>query len=118
MKAIQQVYDTRQYLGLVKEMLDCIETQIDAFVEALYQAYLQENLIFLIGNGGSAANASHFGQDLNKGTLPDLNSKKRFRAVALTDNISFITALANDNGYESIFEQQLKTLGRGGDLLV
>jgi len=118
LKAIPNVYDTRQYLDQVKEMLDCIEGQINAFVEALYQAYLQDNLIFLIGNGGSAANASHFGQDLNKGTLAHMATVKRFRAISLTDNTSFITALANDEGYESIFVEQLMNLSGPTDVLI
>ncbi len=99
-------------------MLDQVEEQVSLFVEALYEAYVHENIIFLIGNGGSAANASHFGQDLSKGTLPSIATSKRIRALPLTDNISFITALANDEGYESVFVEQLINLGRPADLLI
>ncbi|MFQ5802348.1 MAG: SIS domain-containing protein [Candidatus Methylomirabilales bacterium] len=109
---------TPEYLDEVARMLATLPNQLGPFIDALYQAYLEDRPIFLIGNGGSAANASHFGQDLNKQTLPDPSVAKRFRAVALTDNVSFLTALANDLGYESVFEQQLMTLGRQGDVLV
>ena len=109
---------TREDLDLVKRAVDALEPQVGPFVEALYAAYREKRTIFVIGNGGSAANASHFAQDLNKGTLADLRQGTRFRAIALTDNISFITALANDEGYDQVFVQQLATLAQPGDLLV
>ena len=93
-------------------------SKAERFVECLMDAFEREATIFLIGNGGSAANASHFGQDLAKGTLPNMQATRRFRVQALTDNIGFITALANDEGYDSIFEQQLRNLARKGDVLV
>ncbi len=82
------------------------------------QVYESGRTVFVIGNGGSAANASHFAQDLAKGTLRDPAQVRRLRALSLTDNNSFMTALANDEGYESIFVQQLKTFARPGDLLI
>src|SRR5262245_54194454 len=117
-KARPQLLETRQYFNEVKLMLDRVEDQVGVFVDELYRSYLDENTVFIIGNGGSAANASHFGQDLVKGTLPSKNTLKRFKAVALTDNVSFITALANDEGYESVFVEQLIGLSRPSDLLV
>jgi D-sedoheptulose 7-phosphate isomerase len=84
----------------------------------LQDAFLTGRTIFVLGNGGSAANASHFAQDLAKGTLRDAGQVRRFRALALTDNISFITALANDEGYAAVFEQQLATLACPGDLVL
>jgi D-sedoheptulose 7-phosphate isomerase len=108
----------REYVDEVKRVLDALPDQLEPFVEELYQAYVHERTVFLIGNGGSAANASHFAQDLNKGTLSRRGASRRFRAVSLTDNVSFITALANDEGYESVFVEQLVTLGRPGDILV
>lgn len=109
---------TRDYLAEVKRMLDTLPDQIEPLVEELYRAYVDERIVFLIGNGGSAANASHFGQDLSKGTVPDLGVTKRLRAISLTDNVSFITALANDEGYDRVFVEQLVALGRPGDVLV
>ena len=99
-------------------MLDLVLPQIEPFVMDLYAAYQGEATIFVIGNGGSAANASHFAQDLAKGTLSTISQKKRIRAVSLTDNGSFITALANDEGYETIFVQQLMTYAKPQDRLV
>ena len=78
----------------------------------------QGRQVFVIGNGGSAANASHFAQDLAKGTLASPNQIKRLRAHSLTDNLPFMSALANDEGYEAVFVQQLRTYGNKGDVLI
>ena len=107
----------KAYLTQAQEVIDRLDTRkLDAFLDLLWKAYEGEHTIFMFGNGGSAANASHFAQDLAKGTLSDLKQPKRFRTVALTDNVPFITALANDLGYETVFEEQLATLARAGDL--
>ena len=110
--------DAREYLDQVKRVLDAVPEQLEPFLEELYRAYIDECTVFLIGNGGSAANASHFAQDLSKGTLSRRGASRRFRAVSLTDNVSFITALANDEGYERVFVEQLAGLGRPGDVLL
>ena len=109
---------TESYFIEIQRMLDAIKPQLEPFVMDLYQAYQDDSTIFVIGNGGSAANASHFAQDLAKGTVSDIAQKKRIRAVSLTDNGSFITALANDEGYETIFSQQLMTYAQAADRLV
>ena len=93
-------------------------TATERFAEIIFNAWRDNRHVFVFGNGGSAANASHFGQDLAKGTLSSMNAKRRFKVIPLTDNIGFITALANDEGYDSIFEQQLRNLGESGDVLV
>jgi D-sedoheptulose 7-phosphate isomerase len=72
--------------------------------------------IFIIGNGGSAATASHFACDLNK--TARAMGWPRFRAMALTDNVPIITALANDDAYSSIFVEQLVNFLERGDLLI
>ena len=87
-------------------------------VRVLWRAHEEGRVVFVIGNGGSAANASHFSQDLAKGTSQDEGSAAKFRAVSLVDNVSWMTAVANDEGYERIFERQLQTLARPGDVLV
>ncbi|MGA2667560.1 MAG: SIS domain-containing protein [Ignavibacteria bacterium] len=92
--------------------------EIDKLIELLVGAYYTEKLIFIIGNGGSAANASHFAQDLAKGTRTSKEQPLRLKALSLTDNSPFITAQGNDEGYESIFEQQLRTFAKPGDLLI
>jgi D-sedoheptulose 7-phosphate isomerase len=118
MKGYPSYASSEAYLAKVAELLPGLARQSDRLVESLYEAFEDERTIFLAGNGGSAAAASHFGQDLAKGTLASMQAKRRFRVVPLTDNVGFITALANDEGYESIFEQQLRNLGRRGDVLV
>jgi D-sedoheptulose 7-phosphate isomerase len=70
--------------------------------------------VFIIGNGGSAATASHMATDLGVGSL----ATKGLRAIALTDNSAVITAAGNDFGYDSVFAKQLQLLARSGDILV
>jgi len=118
MKGYPSYASSKAYLEKLRELLDALPEQSDRFVETLFEAFEEERTVFLVGNGGSAAAASHFGQDLAKGTLSSMQAKRRFRVIPLTDNIGFITALANDEGYESIFEQQLRNLARRGDLLI
>jgi len=94
------------------------EEEVERFIETLYDAYQRGVTVFVVGNGGSAANASHFAQDLAKGTCRDMSQERRLRALSLTDNVAFISALGNDEGYDQIFVQQLRTFSRPGDLLV
>ncbi|NLK07905.1 MAG: SIS domain-containing protein [Firmicutes bacterium] len=97
----------RPYLKAVMESIKELPLdQIDQTLDALYDAYQRRAQIFIVGNGGSAATAIHFAGDLNKTTLTDF-SKLRFRARALAENISQVTAWANDLAYEEIFSQQL-----------
>jgi D-sedoheptulose 7-phosphate isomerase len=108
-----------EYLSYLTKSLEVIEVEeIDSMISHIYEAYEKQQMIFVIGNGGSAANASHFAQDLAKGTKTADDSSKRIRALSLTDNLAFISALGNDEGYESIFEQQLKTFASEGDMLI
>jgi D-sedoheptulose 7-phosphate isomerase len=74
------------------------------------------NVVFIVGNGGSAATASHMACDLCKGTRGQ--GPPTFRAMALTDNVSLITAWANDAAYDRIFAEQFASLAAPGDLLV
>jgi D-sedoheptulose 7-phosphate isomerase len=111
--------DFNTYKKTVNSTLDSIDVnEVKKFVEILTNAYYEEKLIFIIGNGGSAANASHFAQDLAKGTRTSREQPLRLKALSLTDNSPFITAQGNDEGYESIFEQQLRTFAKPGDLLI
>ncbi len=87
---------------------------VDRVANLLVRAYEQERSIFLFGNGGSAALASHFACDLGKGTVN--GSKKRFRVMALTDNVPLMTAWANDSKYEDIFAEQLENFVRPRDI--
>jgi D-sedoheptulose 7-phosphate isomerase len=87
---------------------------IERLVSLLLQAYDDGRTIYLFGNGGSAALASHMTCDLGKGTAPIAG--KRLRAVALTDNVALITAWANDSRYDRIFAEQLENLLHPGDV--
>jgi D-sedoheptulose 7-phosphate isomerase len=76
---------------------------------------LQSN-IFVIGNGGSAANASHFVTDLGKGASDAVG--KRFRCLSLNDNTPWFTAIANDYSYEDVFTEQLRNYAKPDDVLI
>lgn len=90
---------------------------IEQAAEELLVAYHQNRTIFLFGNGGSAALASHFACDLGKGTIRGGEPQKRFRVLALTDNLPLLTAWANDSCYEDVFAQQLQNFVEPGDVV-
>jgi len=92
------------------------ENDVAQLIELLSAAREAGRQIFLCGNGGSAATASHFANDLGKGA--SWGHDKRFRVLALTDNVSWITALANDTDYSQIFVEQLKNYARPKDVLI
>ena len=107
------------YLGAVAQILERLDPHpIEELVTELYRAYENDQMVFTLGNGGSAATASHFAQDLSKGVFKDCVHEKRLRALSLTDNVSLISAVANDDGYEHVFEAQLRILGRPGDVVI
>jgi len=87
---------------------------IDAATDALYEAYRDDRALFMFGNGGSAALASHNACDFGKGTC--VNGSRRFRVLSLTDNVALLTAWANDLGYDHIFAEQLRGFARPGDI--
>lgn len=84
----------------------------DNKIENIADLLKGDKTIFIVGNGGSAGTASHFAEDLAYG------AKKGIRAISLTDNTPYITAIANDEGYEHIFTRQLETLFREGDIVI
>jgi D-sedoheptulose 7-phosphate isomerase len=102
------------YVGKLTRQLD--SKSIGAMIALLEDARARGATVFFIGNGGSAATASHFANDIAIGTRT--GDAKPFRAMALTDNVAVLTALANDNGFESIFVDQLRVHLRDGDALV
>lgn len=105
------------YIDRLAEGLRRIDpAAIEAVVAALEAARRQGRTIFLIGNGGSAATASHMANDLQK--LASGEKTPPYRAVALTDNVPLLTAWANDADYAQVFVRQLSALARAGDLLV
>jgi len=92
------------------------ENDINKAIDLLFDAWKKWSKIFIIGNGGSASTASHFACDLAKTTA--VEGKKRFKVISLTDNVPLLTALTNDNGFASIFVEQLKNLLEKDDVLI
>ena len=106
----------RRYIDYLKEVISRIDVgAIGRLVEKLLEARRCGATVFFIGNGGSAATASHFANDISFGTK---DYEQPFRVMSLTDNIAVITALSNDFGYEEVFVRQLKVHARRGDLVV
>ena len=105
------------YLAAQKATLDSIPVDaVDALVQRFQQALREDRQIFVFGNGGSAANASHFATDLGKGASDRLD--RRFRVLSLNDNVSWMTALGNDYAYEDLFVRRLMNYARAGDLVL
>jgi D-sedoheptulose 7-phosphate isomerase len=106
-----------EYVAQQKAALDSIPVEaIERVVGKFREALKQDRQIFVFGNGGSAANASHFVTDLGKGSSDKLN--RRFRCLSLNDNTSWLTALGNDYSYDEVFVRQLMNFARPGDLVL
>jgi D-sedoheptulose 7-phosphate isomerase len=91
-------------------------TKIDEIIHLLVEAHTHNRGVYAFGNGGSAANCSHFATDLGKSSSDILG--KPFKVVSLNDNVSWITAIGNDYCYEDIFLRQLKNVAVAGDLAI
>jgi len=112
-----QIRSVKQYFQVYQKVLGCLPyAAIEEAKEALLRGYEQDQSIFLFGNGGSAALASHFACDLGKGAVVNGNGQKRFRVLALTDNVALMTAWANDACYERVFAEQLHNFVAPGDV--
>lgn len=106
-----------EYLELQKAAHASIpQDAVMRLVETLRAALKENRAIYVFGNGGSAANASHFATDLGKSASDRVG--RRFRITALNDNVSWMTALANDSSYEEVFVGQLQNWGKPGDLAI
>jgi D-sedoheptulose 7-phosphate isomerase len=105
------------YLNAHKRTIDTIPVAgVARCIELLREAHAADRQIFICGNGGSAANASHFATDLGKGSSDAVG--KRFRVLSLTDNVAWMTAIGNDYSYDEVFSRQLANYGRAGDVLI
>jgi len=103
------------YLVAQKNALDSIPIEaVNQLIETFRSVHEQDRQVFVFGNWGSAANASHFATDLGKSASDKLG--KRFRVLSLNDNVSWVTALANDYHYDDVFLRQLQNYARPGDL--
>src|ERR1700676_2353565 len=111
-----EIVDAKQYFEeLQRVMLALPKDGVDQIADILGGAYNAGRTVFLCGNGGSAALASHFACDLGKGTAY-CNGGKRFRVLALTDNLPMLTAWANDSSYEDVFSEQLRNFVQPHDV--
>ena len=107
----------QNYIAAQHRALDSVPLEpIAQATETVRTAWKNDQQIFAIGNGGSAANASLFATDLGKGSSDAVG--QRFRVQSLTDNVSWITALGNDYSYEDIYLRQLQNFARPGDVLI
>jgi D-sedoheptulose 7-phosphate isomerase len=111
-----EIVDAKQYFEeLQRVLLGLPHSSIDLVADELMKAYESGRMVYLFGNGGSASLASHIACDLGKGTAYS-NGGKRFRVLALTDNIPTMTAWANDSSYEEIFSEQLRNFVQPQDV--
>ena len=122
-----ETYIQEQIEALKSINLDVIETIIDSLKVALKD----DRKIFIVGNGGSASNSSHFAVDLGKGSsdvmskfidrayeVGEFKGNKRFQVISLNDNVAWMTAIGNDYSYDDIFWRQLENYASEGDILI
>jgi len=107
---------SNHYLEYLTNLISQLNREsIGKFADLLLKSRETGSTTFFLGNGGSASTATHFVNDVSLGSR---QFEKPFRAISLCDNQAVITAIANDDGYENIFLQQLQTLAKPGDTIV
>lgn len=117
MEQLGSIFVIEQYIAGLKSILEQMPmSEIHQMIALLHQARISGNQVFIMGNGGSASTASHFVCDLGKNTRR--NDLPGFRVIGLTDNMALFSALANDEGYENVFSQQLTNLLQTGDVVI
>lgn len=115
--------DAGAFLQRIGQELGRIDpAEVATLSDLCYDTYRRDRFIFICGNGGSGSNASHFCEDVGKGSLRredyENDDKRRVRILSLTDNTPYILAWANDEGYDRVFVEQMKNLAGPGDLLI
>ena len=112
------------YLAAQKQAVDSIRpADIAAIVDTLRDAYRRDAQVFACGNGGNAANCSHFVTDFGKNASEAMRKEhggagRKFRVMTLNDNLPWITAIGNDYAYEDVYWRQLENYARPGDVLI
>jgi len=108
----------KEYQEEQARVISTVQTRLVAKLADVMNGKRNSNKnIFICGNGGSASNASHFTVDLGKSASLQVTGPK-FKVISLNENVAWMTAIGNDLGYEHIFAEQLKNLGRHDDLLI
>ncbi len=111
--------DFKTYVDVFSSALDAVDPlEVNRLADAVHEAYRAGRFVFIIGNGGSGANASHLCEDLGKGTLTDFDTQRRLKVLSLTDNAAYLLAWGNDTSFDRVFVEQLKNLASPGDLLI
>lgn len=105
------------YFQRLQRVIDGLDvSEIERAVVAIKEAYEREATIYIFGNGGSAATASHYACDFNKGISE--KKEKKFHVMCLNDNVPELTAIANDIGYEEVYRFQLRGTLKADDLVI
>ena len=108
---------SRSYAAYLSRLMSGLDFQLVQKISDIFEEARQKGkTVFCVGNGGSAATASHLATDLGWGTR--IEGAARSRAISLTDNVPYLTAIANDAGYENSFVEQMRGLFQQGDILV
>lgn len=111
------VNEIKKYYEKEKQIIDLLNfDEIENAIKAIIDAYERKATIYIFGNGGSAATASHYANDFNKGISENL--EKKFNMICLSDNFATIMAIANDIGFEEVFRFQLRNRLRTTDLVI
>lgn len=117
-RAVPRESSVENYFQAFSQIIPQLPYQaIEQIISAIVQAAADGRNIFVFGNGGGAATASHIACDLNKGTIAGENTP-RLKVMAFTDNVPMLTAWANDAGYEHVFSEQLKNFVESGDVVI
>ena len=115
MKDIENIF--KQYKKALLNSLESVDAgSLKKAISLIYKAYKEDKQIFICGNGGSAATATHLACDLGKGTA--IKNKKRLKVISLSDNVSLLTAWSNDTDFKNCFKEQLVNLLEKGDVVI
>ena len=118
-KSVSEESFANAYIKHLTIILSKIDTkEISNFINILLDARNRDATIFFMGNGGSAATAAHFANDIGVGVGVNAHKNNPFRVISLVDNCAVITAISNDDGYENVFSKQLQVLMKKGDVVV
>jgi D-sedoheptulose 7-phosphate isomerase len=115
---VREIANSQGYFSLHHRVLSELPySLVESVAKKLSEAYESGRGVFIFGNGGSAALASHLACDLGKGTSGLGNPKQRFKAVSLTDNMPLLTAWANDSSYDQVFAEQVRNIVQTDDIV-